>query len=221
MIKPANQIAAAIAQGALPTEVSQHKSVPPVLDSAAINVVNLLFVELQSIFPAWRQAWPTDAAIAAAKKTWIKAFAAAGITRVEQIRSGIERCRLLPSDFIPSVGRFIEFCAPTAESLGLPTEERAYREAVRNAHPCMAGKANWSHDAVFHAARETGYHTINNSPEADSRKLFAYNYALAVRDLIDGKPLSKKPLALPETVAGQRTPEVGNAALAELRGVVN
>ncbi|QBR34414.1 Replication protein P [Pseudomonas sp. S150] len=172
-----------------------------------------------AIFPAWKQAWPDKEATNAAKATWTKAFMAEKITTIEQIRFGIERCRKLGSDFAPSVGKFINLCQPTPEMLGLPPLETAFREACRNVHPSMAGQANWSHDAIWHTAKESGFESLNRLETSLARKLFERNYVITVRRLIDGLPLQKMPLALPARVDGRRTPEVGNRALAELRAM--
>lgn len=211
-----SQVLAPIAAGKIPVAAGGSGGEPPTIDRRTAEVVNLLFAELQSIFPAHKQAWPTDAALAAAKKTWVKGFMAEGINSVAQLRLGIENCRSSGSDFAPSVGKFIAWCRPTAESLGLPSEEKAYAEAVRKAHPSAKG-TTWSHAAVYHAATQCGLHNLATLKEDASRKLFARNYAITVRMLIAGEPLKALPLALPEKVDARCTPEVGRAALAELR----
>ena len=216
-MKSANQLTAPIMAGNLPAASGGGE--PPSIDNGSAKVVNALFRELQSCFPAWRQAWPTDDAMAAAKKTWIKGFAAAGITSIEQIKYGIEQCRMMPSDFIPSVGKFIELCKPTPEMLGLPAIDKAFDEACRKAHPAMAG-AKWSHQAVYHAASESGFYNLQTLTMDASRKLFERNYAIACRLLLDGKPLKAIPLALTSSVDSRVTPEVGRAALAALRGAL-
>lgn len=216
-MKSANELTAPIAAGNLPAVPATTE--PKSVDQDSARVVNALFRELQSIFPAWKQAWPTDDAMAAAKKTWIKGFAADRITSIEQIRFGIEQCRKLSSDFIPSVGKFIELCKQTPEMLGLPSIEKAFDEACRKAHPAMSG-AKWTHQAVYHAASESGFYNLNKLPMDACRKLFDRNYAIACRMVLEGKQLKSMPLALPETVDGRRAPEVGNAALAALRGAL-
>lgn len=187
---------------------------PRQVDPATAGVVNRLFAELQCIFPAWRQAWPDDKALDAAKRSWIKGFAAAGITSLEQIRFGLEQCRRSGADFAPSVGRFIRWCQPTPEMLGMPELEKAYREAVASAHPSASPR--WSHPAVHHAACETGFYALSHMPEEQSRKLFARNYEVTVRMLLAGEPLREIPKALPASVRVS-TPEVGRAALQALR----
>ncbi|MEG5263257.1 replication protein P [Pseudomonas sp. JDS28PS106] len=190
---------------------------PRQIDEGTAAVVNALFRELQAIFPAWKQAWPDDDALKAAKRSWIKAFMSQGITQIEQIRHGIEACRALQKPFAPSAGEFIALCQPTPEMLGIPSHDAAYAEAVANAHPCMVGSRHWSHQAVYHAASQSGFHPLSRLPADASRKLFDRNYDITIRMILDGKPLRNIPLALPSRVDGRMTPEIGNKALAELR----
>ena len=127
------------------------------LSHATAKVINGLFRELRSIFPAWKQAWPDMATYKAAKQQWMQGFLEAAICSTEQLRFGLMRARQAKKDFVPHVGTFIEWCTPTAEMLGLPRLAAAHREACRNAHPSMAGQAKWSHDAVWHTAKECGF----------------------------------------------------------------
>lgn len=197
--------------------VPSAEVVPLKIDSGTVQVINSLFRELMAIFPAWKQAWPDDAAIGAAKATWVKAFMAENINRIEQIRFGIEQCRKLGSDFAPSVGKFIKLCQPTPEMLGIPSLEKAFCEACSNAHPSMAGQGRWSHQAVWHTAKECGFEPLNRLEISLAMKLFERNYGITVRRMIEGLPLQKMPLALPARAEARRTPDIGNKALAELR----
>lgn len=195
-------------------EVAQQ---PRSVDPGTASVVNSLFAELQCIFPAWKQAWPDEDSLKAAKRSWIKGFMAAGINSLEQIRFGIQQCRQSGGEFAPSVGRFIKWCEPTPEMLGLPDAAKAYREACANAHP--AADRKWTHPAVHHAACETGFYELASLTEERSRALFDRNYAITVRMVLTGQPLREIPLALPETVS-VRTEEVGRSALDRLRSIV-
>lgn len=200
----------------LPNVATAETAVPKI-DAGTVQVINALFRELMAIFPAWKQAWPDQDAIGAAKATWTKAFMAENITKIEQIRFGIEQCRKLGSDFAPSVGKFIKLCQPTPEMLGIPPLEKAFREACRNAHPSMAGQGKWSHNAVWHTARECGFEPLNRLETSLAMKLFERNYVITCRRMIEGLPLQKMPLALPARAEARRTPDIGNKALAELR----
>jgi hypothetical protein len=118
----------------------------------------------------------------------------------------------------PSAPQFRALCEnKTPEAFGLPSEEKAYREACRNAHPAMAGVGKWSHAAVHHAAKETGFYNLNTLRMDDSRKLFLRNYAIACRMVMDGEVLKPMPKALPAQAQGRRTEAVGRAALVSMR----
>lgn len=181
------------------------------------SAINDLFTELRLIRSAWRQAWPDKETYRAAKVQWMQAFLDEGIRTQGQIEFGMIKARKQVSDFIPSPGQFIEWCKPSPEMLGLPSLAAAHREAVRNAHPSMAGQGKWSHDAVWHTAKECGFESLNKLDTALSLKLFERNYTITTRRLLDGLPLQPMPKALPAKVDGRITPEVGRGALAELR----
>lgn len=125
----------------------------------------------------------------------------------------------------PAAGQFRALCLELdPEDFGLPTEDKAYREACRRAY--RAGPAldkPWSHPAVCHAALETGFHTLSTLKEDASRKLFARNYAAACRMVMDGEPLRTIPLGLPdpESVSSCRTEEGGRRGLAGLRAALH
>ncbi|SDG86351.1 phage replication protein P [Pseudomonas flavescens] len=170
------------------------------------RIVNTLFDELRSIFPAWKQAWPNDAAEKRAKRTWVKGFMRAGVTTVEQLRYGIEACRLMDTDFAPSVGKFVKLCVPTAADLGIPLDDHAWREVVRNcANP---GHHTWSHEAVRLAGSSVGWFNLRCSsiPEETLRKRFDHAYYQLRRRLAMGMPLEEPRQGI-EDQSGQLTPE--------------
>lgn len=219
-MKPVSSITPAARQHLANTKPGAIAAPLGTVDPQTGDVVDKIFRQLQAIFPAWKQAWPDDKALSAARRSWTKGLMAARINTLEQVRFGIERCRTSGSPFAPSIGQFITWCQPTPEMLGLPTADKAYREATRNAHPCMAGITKWTHAVTFHAAKECGYYNLNKLPEDAARKLFDRNYAIAVRMVMDGEPLSPIPLALPEKVDGRSTEEGARAGLSELRNAL-
>jgi hypothetical protein len=185
------------------------------------KVINQLFRQMRSIRTAWRQAWPDKKAYMESKATWLQAFIENGICTQEQIDIGLVRCRAEPSDFIPSVGKFIQGCVPTPEMLSppLPSVETAYKQALRNCHPTMHGIAKWFHPAVYHATAAAGF----NSLPLLSRELglisFEKRYLEQVRKVWMGEQLGPVPVAELAGPAPERTPAVGNQALAQLRAL--
>lgn len=162
---------------------------PKTLPPEAVDVVNSLFRELQAIFPAWKQAWPTDDALNSAKRSWTKAFMVEGISQLEQIRFGVERCRMLGTDFMPSVGKFIKLCQPTPEMLGIPPHDKAFREALENAHPSRFDNRAWSHEAVRHAALQCEMHNLGDLEPDKASEVFDRAYDITIRLLVQGLPL--------------------------------
>lgn len=163
--------------------------IPKTLPPGTVDVVNALFKELQAIFPAWKQAWPNDDALRAAKRSWTKAFIVAGINQIEQIRFGIERCRALGTDFMPSVGKFVSLCQPTPEMLGIPSHDKAFREALLNLHPARITSREWSHPAVRHAALQCEMHNLTDLITEKASKVFDRAYDITIRMLMTGQPL--------------------------------
>lgn len=162
---------------------------PKQLAAGTVDVVNALFKELQAIFPAWKQAWPDDEALATAKRSWIKAFMAAGINTLEQIRFGVERCRALGRPFAPSVGEFVAMCQPTPEEMGIPPLARALAETLENFHPSRAGSRHWTHPAVRHAALQCEAQNLGSMEVERAEKVFARAYDITIRMLVAGEPL--------------------------------
>ncbi|OLU22969.1 hypothetical protein BVH03_22240 [Pseudomonas sp. PA15(2017)] len=202
-MKPASDVLKTLPN--LPAEQVDDPRAKVATDETA-RIVNMLFEELKAIFPAWRQAWPNDAAEKRAKRTWVKGFVRAGVMTVEQLRYGIEACRQLDTDFAPSIGKFVKLCVPTAVDLGMPDDEAAWREVERNcANP---GRHRWSHEAVRLAGSSVGWFRLRCSsiPEETLRKRFDHAYFQLRRRLAVGLPL-EEPLQGIEDQSGQLTPE--------------
>ncbi|MNM21022.1 Replication protein P [compost metagenome] len=179
-MKSANQLMAAMANR--PPEL--HGG-PVVVSLETAEVVNDLFRRLRGIFPAWRQAWPSTEALAAAKEEWIKEFAAEGIRTVEQIEFGIEKCRKLKKPFAPSVGEFIAMCQPTPEDFGMPSPAAAWVEALMGVY---------SHEGVKIAAVATGLFDLRSAQQNDKglQARFDRAYDIVLRRAKEGQPLDGK-----------------------------
>ncbi|SEQ90683.1 phage replication protein P [Azotobacter beijerinckii] len=166
------------------------------VDEQTAKVVDMVFLQLQAIFPAWRQAWPDDKALALAKRSWTKGLQASGIRTIEQVRFGIEQCRRSGSAFAPSIGQFVAWCLPTAEMMGLPTEEAAWREAVQ---ACTSPDGwRWSHEAVRLAVAAVGFWELRQGAGgADAlRRRFGNAYAQLLGRLARGETLAEPMQAL-------------------------
>lgn len=145
------------------------------LNPEAVDFVNDLFKSLQIAYPAWKYTFPTQNDVALAKRSWVKTFMECGITSVEQIQVGMRKARADESDFFPSAGKFVAWCKPSPEDLGLPTVELAYREAAINSHSPIAHR--WSHAAVYQAGKETGWFFLKSEPQRETQAEFKRVYA--------------------------------------------
>ncbi|MBO2610990.1 replication protein P [Shewanella algae] len=164
---------------------------------AAAGIINKLFSELQTCFPAWRQTFTSKADMDAVKRTWARGLIEAKITSYKQLQWGLLKARRSESPFWPSLGQFIAWCHPDPADYGLPTPVMAFREASRKSHPA-ADRSNWSHPAVYVAAREVGSFELTNLPSSQSQPLFERAYKIAIRRVMAGEDLNVEiPKALP------------------------
>ncbi|EKF9762309.1 MULTISPECIES: replication protein P [Shewanella] len=199
-----------------------RKERQPDLDQlrAAASVINHLFSELQSCFPAWRQTFTSKADIDAAKRVWARGLVEAGIHSEQQLQWGLRKARRSESPFWPSVGQFIKWCQPDPASYGLPNSRQAYLEACRNAHRLSEmTNEEWSHAAVYVALKNTGTFDIRNRKEAETWPIFERNYEIAVRRALAGEDLNVEiPKALPPRPAPRPVdPEVAKQHLERLK----
>ena len=199
-----------------PAPVGQARSV----SAETASVVNWLFVELQAIFPAWRYSYSTGEALNNAKKSWIKAFMDAGINSINQIQLGLKKARASKSTYWPAVGVFVDWCKPSAEDFGLPSQEDAFREAIANLGIFITAK--WSHPAVLEAVKNTTCYTLKNSTEKNARAEFYRNYAVMVERVRRGEKLN---VAVPKAISAEpefrpARPEFEASVLANLKKMV-
>jgi len=81
----------------------------------------------------------------------------------------------------------------------------------------MRNCSKWYHPAVYHATASAGFHSLPLLSRELGLASFEKQYLNQCRRIWQGEQLAAVPVAeLPAPVA-ERTPEVGNKALAELR----
>ncbi|MER5080553.1 replication protein P [Providencia stuartii] len=208
------------AKNAGPTQSFREVESQPDSDQlqAAARIINILFAELQSCFPAWKATFPSKSDVDAAKRTWSKGLLEAGITTEQQLKYGLRKARQEESPFWPSLGQFVKWCQPEPADHGLPSVRQAYTEACRKSHPA-ADRSSWSHPAVYIAAREVGSFELTNLPSSQSQPLFERAYAIAVRRVMAGEDLNTEiPKALPEQPAPRPVdPEVARKHIDRLK----
>jgi hypothetical protein len=210
------RVAANLGTGQLP-EPSPPKQVQ--VDPRTKSVIDGLFVRLKGLCPGWRQSWPTDADEGAAKREWLAAFMLNGINDDRQLRGGMRALQAKRRQFVPAVGEFVEWCF-SPEALGLPDFESAYKQAVRNTHPASAGRAKWSHPAIYHAAIASGFYSLQRLERDLGLKRFTEKYMDQCRKIGQGIALEPVPIAELPAPFKPATPEVASNELAAIRKLI-
>ena len=164
----------------------------------AIKLINFVFQKLKGCCPAWNHTYPDNKSLSLAKQEWLTGFIENGISTDFQIHYGLKNVRKQGSAFVPTISDFIKFCQPKLEDLGLPEAEIAYREACRHSH--SPTNAKWSHQAVYEAAKNTGFFELKSLEEKHILPLFTRNYEIITRKILKGEPISDIPKALPGQV---------------------
>ncbi|WP_163833350.1 replication protein P [Spartinivicinus ruber] len=161
----------------------------------AVKLINHVFQKLKGCCPAWSHAYPDNESLNLAKQEWLKAFIENSINTDFQIYYGLKNVRNQGKAFVPTPSEFIKFCQPKLEELGLPEAEIAYREACRHSHEPL--KAKWTHQAVYEAAKQTGFFELKSMAEKHILPVFIRNYDIITKKILKGEPISDIPKALP------------------------
>lgn len=171
------------------SQIQRNTDVPPrshvELNPQAKKLVNQLFEALMAIKPAWRQMIPDDKELAVQKAYFVKGFIENGICTPEQVALGVRKARKDPSDFFPSVGKFISWCQLDPQELGLPDLEMAYHEASMNAR--ISHRHEWSHPAVFKAGELCGWYELKTRTRKESYPLFKSAYKSICERAVKGE----------------------------------
>ncbi|MCX2781297.1 replication protein P [Microbulbifer thermotolerans] len=174
----------------------------------AINEVFALFkLNYHNQFSA---AFPDTETLHHAKRLWLEALAAFS---PQEIMAGAKRA-ILQSEYLPTVHKMLTLCA--AGENGLPDARAAYREAC-NA-PSPRANYNWSHPAVYHAGRETGWFFLASNSESIAYPVFAEHYRKLCVRVLEGEKLPvPEQLQLEEKPGKPLSKEENAKKLAELR----
>lgn len=148
-----------------------------VIDEFAKSIIDRVFNNLAIIFPAWKHNWKSDdpsdpdKVLRSAKREWTKAFVENNISTMEQIKYGFANARKSESDFLPSCGKFIAWCAPSAEDLGYPSETQALRDCINYRNAKKMGMANYARPWLMELCKRVDWWMINSaSTQAEHRK---------------------------------------------------
>lgn len=168
------------------------------------DIFNDFFRKLKTCYPSWRQQLKTKEEHTMFKQQWLLAFAENNINTPEKLELGLSFARKSESSWLPAVGEFIGWCTPTAESLGLPNVNEAYREAIFH-----TPEKEWSCSLVYFA-RLSIQQELRTLPEAQSFKIFNRMYEAVLDRILKGEELSAppKPLPAPNQVSKRTDPKI-------------
>lgn len=161
----------------------QPQRTPVAISQETVTYVNQIFEILKAAFPASRHMFENTEDLNVTKRQWVKALMQAGINSDTQIARGTKAARLSESPFLPSAGEFISWCKPSAEELGMPCADTAWREANEHSHHCVSHR--WSHPGVYEAGRRTGWFEIRNG--SAKRKSFDEYYQVVLEAVSNGQ----------------------------------
>ena len=103
----------------------------------------------------------------------------------QQIESGFKRFLRQDRSMPGNYKDFRKCCFPSLDELGLPDQDKAYKEACdKSDYP---DTSSWSHLAVRMAAKQTGYFELRNESESVTKHKFINNYKYVVSRLMKGE----------------------------------
>ena len=193
------------------TQLTNQKDI--IIDKFAKNIINKVFDQLAVIFPAWKNAWPSEKELSMAKLEWTKAFNENNISTLEQIKIGFTKARKVDTDFLPSCGKFISWCSPSAEDLGYPSDQQMMRSCIeyRNNQKMFTPAKKYFRPVVIELCKRIDWWMINNtSSQVDRKKAddhFKEEYLNLVKTYKEPLEGSNERLETKETVEVRKTPE--------------
>lgn len=102
------------------------------MSKADIGTIEYVFAELQAIFPKWRELWPSEDALDAAKRSWSKTLVEQGINTSQLIEYGLKAARATGWARPPAAGQFCAWGWEGKQSAqGVPTLKQAQESILR------------------------------------------------------------------------------------------
>lgn len=178
-----------------------------------VDVLNQLFAELELAYHnQFHKAFAADGSLNLAKKYWLQSLAE---FPPEVIRRATRHV-VQNHEYLPTLAAMIAACDNGSALFGLPTPDAAYREACLAAEPKSAQV--WTHPAIYHAGRETGWFLLATEPQSTAFPLFEYHYTQLCRRVLRGEALDVpvQP-ALPPRVEVPLSVEASRARIKALR----
>lgn len=183
------------------------------------EIFNRFFTALQTVFPAWRNAFPTTEHLESAKRQWLEALTENGIDSSEKLNIGLRKARTEGGEFFPSPAKFVAWCKPTPEDYRLPTFDAAYREVSSKCG--YVGHVEWSHPAVYHAITQVGIFDFGQMSHDKALSAFKNAYKLTVESVMRGEKLPEVPKAIERKEPQKSDPNTAHIHLAAMKKLLS
>ncbi|WP_082800516.1 replication protein P [Neptuniibacter pectenicola] len=156
--------------------------------------VNMIFARFMAIYGhKFKSCFETQDEIRIAKREW--ALSLGGYTENELV-AAIDYCKE-NSAWMPTISEFIKVLRNLTGDFGLPIAKHAYEEACNFSE--SASHHEWTHPAVYHAGKATGWFRLRTEDAVDVYPDFRYNYDVICRRIRSGERLDNPvPVALPD-----------------------
>jgi len=182
------------------------------LHAMSCILVDEIFTIMYLLCRNFKNYFEDDSHLDAEKTLWYRCFTDRKLKTQEQTKWAMRRLEESPYPNPPSLGEFLSWLTPTPESLGLPTTEKAYQEAIKCSYFANMTnsdeKDNYSHEIVKHAAEQTTLAILRNPLRSVSFPIFEHNYTQAIEMFVRGhkfetiaKAITKRAEAHPEDVS--------------------
>ncbi len=180
---------------------------PSEVGSGDRNFVNGIFKTLQAIFPAWRQAFPDDAAVAEAKRQWMLGLIESGLTNPDAIRAGLALARKSKNPFIPSVGQFIGWCQEAAKTrIGFPSADSVLIQILDFSRTRGSHYQTEIHPVAYWIYQHVDLYEVKRADTKEAKRIIAGAYREAEEKAAAGFEFQHPPQLLPAEVDSRPSP---------------
>lgn len=177
------------------------------------DAISKMFAEFEFAYHnQFHKAFADAESLAIAKKYWLSSLE--NFTPVQIVRAAKQVIR--SQEYLPSIAALVRACEQGLDLFGLPPVRQAYLEAC--GAPTPKREFNWSHEAVYHAGKASGWYLLANSAETTAFPVFDYNYGVLCQRVIAGETLHiELPTPLPEKIERKLDKAETKARFAKLR----
>ncbi|MDY6983961.1 MAG: replication protein P [Pseudomonadota bacterium] len=178
-----------------------------------VDAINQLFTEFELAYHnQFHKAYAQEGSLNLAKKYWLTCLADFPPDVILRAARHVVKTQ----EFLPTVAAIVNTCENALPLFGLPPAHAAYVEACCASEP--KARHAWSHPAVYHAAKATGWFELGTEPQSVIFPVFEYNYQQLCQRVLRGESLDiDVPVALPESVPQPLSPEENKARMKALR----